>query len=119
MSPKSSKDVAAVPLSPAFFHILLTVREGPSHGYAIMKAVRERTHGTVKLGPGSLYWAIQRLVDAGLLAEAKTKEADARRRSYQLTRYGRTVLKQELEVLADIVSYAVDREWIERPEPTS
>lgn len=104
-------------LTPAFFHILLAVVNEASHGYAIMQAVQERTGGTVKLGPGSLYWAIKRLVEAELLKEvpAPSQEAaDERRRYYVLTAFGREVLKREVEVLADIVGYAESQKLIRR-----
>ncbi len=86
-----------------------------------MKAVRERTNGSVKLGPGSLYWAIQRLVEAGLLVESalKASHTDSRRRSYGLTKLGRGVLKHELAILADIVSFATESDLIDRPKPIS
>ena len=55
---------SSIRLTPAFFHILLAVANESRHGYAIMQEVQERTRGRVKLGPGSLYWAIKRLVDS-------------------------------------------------------
>lgn len=96
-------------LTPAYFHILLAVATEPSHGYAIMQTVQERTQGAVRLGPGSLYWAIRRLVEAGLMEEVAPPDPDredARRRDYALTPLGRDVLKREVEVLAGIVGYA-------------
>ena len=108
-------------LTPAFFHILLCVANEPKHGYAIMQEVRERTDGSVKLGPGSLYWAIKRLVEAGLLAETDPapQRHERARRAYQLTRAGRQVLKQETKVLADIVGYAVSQRIIRPPKAVS
>lgn len=107
-------------LTPAFFHILLTVADEPSHGYAIMQAVQERTEGSVKLGPGSLYWAIKRLVDAGLLEEVRPGRPgreEERRRSYALTAFGREVLEREVEILADIVGFAESRNLLRRRRP--
>ncbi len=107
-------------LTPAFFHILLAVVNEASHGYAIMQAVQERTGGAVKLGPGSLYWAIKRLVDADLLKEVPAPSPrvprvdDKRRRFYALTVFGREVLKQEVEILAEIVGYAESQKLIRR-----
>ena len=104
-------------LTPAFFHILLSVVNGPQHGYAIMQAVRARTSGSVKLGPGSLYWAIKRLVDAGYLEEVEPKgvdDNDQRRRYYGVTQLGRSTLEREVRVLADIVGYAESQSLIER-----
>jgi len=102
-------------LTPAYFHILLAVAAEPSHGYAIMQTVQERTRGTVRLGPGSLYWAIRRLVDAGLMTEVASTNGsreDSRRRDYTLTPLGRDVLKREVEVLAGIVGYAASQNVI-------
>ena len=82
-----------------------------------MQTVQERTGGAVKLGPGSLYWAIKRLVDAELLTEVPAPSVasqDERRRFYALTVFGRDVLKGEVEVLAEIVGYAESQKLIQR-----
>ena len=116
----SPKVESPVRLTPAFFHILLAVVNEASHGYAIMQAVQERTGGAVKLGPGSLYWAIKRLVDADLLKEVPApsprvpRVEDERRRFYALTVFGRDVLKREVEILAKIVGYAESQKLIRR-----
>ena len=113
----SPKVESPIRLTPAFFHILLAVVKEASHGYAIMQTVQKRTGGAVKLGPGSLYWAIKRLVDADLLKEVPAPSADSdheRRRFYALTVFGRDVLKREVEVLADIVGYAESQKLIRR-----
>ena len=103
-------------LTPAFLHIMLSVADQPLHGYAVMQAVEERTAGTVKLGPGSLYWAVKRLVEAEYLEEVPGRDdASHRRRYYRLTRVGRKVLRDELHVLADIVGYAESQNLIRRP----
>jgi len=120
MSKKASSDPAVaspIRLTPAFFHILLAVVNKASHGYAIMQAVQERTGGAVQLGPGSLYWAIKRLVDADLLNEVPAPSPGVeheRRRFYALTVYGREVLKREVEILAEIVGYAESQKLIRR-----
>ncbi len=113
----SARTKSPIRLTPAFFHILLAVVDEASHGYAIMQAVQERTGGAVKLGPGSLYWAIKRLVDADLLEEVRAPSGgveDERRRFYALTVFGRDVLKREVEILADIVGYAESQKLIRR-----
>jgi hypothetical protein len=71
-------------LTPSHFHILLTVAQAPSHGYAIKQEVDQRTEGRAQLGPGSLYWAIKRLADAGLLEEtaAPSRRSDGPSRRY-------------------------------------
>ncbi len=116
-TPSSPKIESPIRLTPAFFHILLTVVNEASHGYAIMQTVQERTGGAVKLGPGSLYWAIKRLVDADLLKEVPAPSADSedeRRRFYALTVFGRDVLEREVAILAEIVGYAESQKLIRR-----
>ncbi len=106
-------------LTPSHFHILLSVVHEPSHGYAIMQEVQERTEGRVKLGPGSLYWAIKRLVDADLLEETgapSQQSAGPSRRYYALTPSGRDILRHEVEILAGIVRFAESQELIRRAE---
>ncbi len=58
-----------LPLAPATFQILLALVDGERHGYAIMKEVATRSGGTVRLGPGTLYGALKRLLEAGLVEE--------------------------------------------------
>lgn len=96
-------------LTPSHFHILLSVAQQPSHGYAIKQEVEKRTAGRIQLGPGSLYWAIKKLADAGLLAETdgSSQASDGpSRRYYMLTPSGRERLQSEVEILADIVRLA-------------
>lgn len=97
-------------LTPATFHILLSLHEGVKHGYGIKRDVEERTGGGVRLGAGTLYEAIQRLDRSGLLAEAKTPasaQADSSRwRFYRLTACGRKALTAELRRLERDVRYA-------------
>jgi DNA-binding PadR family transcriptional regulator len=102
-------------LTPALFHILLSLAEGEKHGYGIMLEVRERTDGSVKLGPGSLYWALDRLEEEGLISEidpAETGAEEERRKYYCLTETGKTTLSVEAAKLADIVDLARERQVI-------
>src|SRR5690349_10654644 len=93
--PERSPDVF-LPLTPAVFHILLALADEEAHGYAIMQAVATRSHGAVKLGPGTLYGAISRLLEDGLIEEHDERPDprmdDARRRYYRLTDLGAAVL---------------------------
>ena len=83
MSP--TKDTSPA-LSPVMHHILLALLEGERHGYAIMQAVERITDGAVAMGPGTLYGALKRLLDAGLVEEAgERSEGHERRRYYRLT----------------------------------
>lgn len=101
---------AHLPMAPAAFHILLTLAEGERHGYAIMQDVARLTEGAMRLGPGTLYTNIKRLVEAGLIEESKERpdpeQDDERRRYYRLTDDGRQVLRAEVERLAGLVEAA-------------
>ncbi len=97
-------------ITPAFFHLLLTLVDGERHGYAMGQEVRERSEGALKLGPGSLYWSLGRLASVGLIEEVPAssmpKRGEERRRYYRLTEPGRVVLKREAETLARVVEFA-------------
>jgi DNA-binding PadR family transcriptional regulator len=92
--------MADPPLTPATFHILVTLADGPTHGYAIKRAVEERTGGGVRLGPGTLYAALARMTDAGLVrahAPARTsQQSGPPSPTYSITSAGRTALSREL-----------------------
>lgn len=99
MTPSDPADAAAhLPLTPIAFDILLTLLDGEAHGYAIMRAVEERSGGERSLHAGTLYRALSRLVDAGLIAEladAPDEEVDGRRRYYRVTAEGRKAAAAE------------------------
>ena len=101
---------AFLPLPPATFHILLALAGGELHGYAIMKDVTARSEGTVRLGPGTLYGALKRLLEQGLVAEsgerADPEHDDERRRYYRLTPLGVSVARAETRRLDAIVRAA-------------
>jgi len=86
-----------LPLSPQVLHILLALADGERHGYGIMQEVEARTGGEVRLGPGTLYGAIRRLREDGLIEEQPAP--DERRRIYRLTSFGREVARLEIERL--------------------
>ena len=99
---------AYLPLQPATFHILLALVGAERHGYAIMKEVAERSQGAVTLGPGTLYGAVKRLLDAKLVEEGGER-ADAgneRRRYYRLTNLGLSVARAEARRLDALVRAA-------------
>lgn len=101
------------PLTPAVLHILLALLSGDRHGYAIMKQVQEDSQGRTKMGPGTLYGSLGRMLDAGLVAEAETKVDPAmgeeRRIYYKLTPTGRAALESELQRYRHVVSVAKGR----------
>ncbi len=94
-----------VPLSPAVLAILLSLAEGDKHGYAVMKDARAPRGGGIRMGPGTLYGSIERMIRDGFVEESD-KQDDERRRYYRLTAQGRTVLAAELHRLDAAVSSA-------------
>ncbi len=99
-----------LPLTPAVLHILLALadeRQG-KHGYAIAREVEELTDGHVRMGPGTLYGSIQRMLDATLIEERRSRARadDERRRYYRITAFGRRALELELARLAQVVAIA-------------
>ena len=100
-----------LPLTPVAFEILLSLSGEHRHGYAIMRAVHVRTEGRTSLHAGSLYRALARLVDSGLIEELDATpddSADERRRYYGLTRLGRQVGVAEARRLESQVGAARD-----------
>ena len=96
------------PLSPAVLHILLSLAGEDLHGYAIMQEVARQSDGQYKLGPGTLYDNLQKLIRQKLVQELgrKAGDDDPRRRYYRLSPMGRGVLAAETERLADVVRQA-------------
>lgn len=109
-----------LPLKPNWFHVLLSLANEEQHGYGIMQEVLWRTNGKVRLWPATLYGTLERLLDAGLVAEAKRRppadEDDARRRYYRLTALGRRVLAAESARLEDLVRVIRAKRRIARSE---
>jgi DNA-binding PadR family transcriptional regulator len=99
-----------LPLNHADFHILLGLADEERHGYAIMLHVEELTDGALKLGPGTLYTSIKRLLTATLIEESDDRPDesldDQRRRYYRLTRLGRKVLTAETERMSRMLRHA-------------
>ncbi|WP_049574418.1 PadR family transcriptional regulator [Nonomuraea sp. SBT364] len=97
-------------LTAAGFHVLLALASGPGHGYAVMRFVEEVSQGAVKLGPGTLYRTISRLVADGLVEESDEGDPaaphDARRRYYRLTPEGERAARDEAALLARLVAAA-------------
>ena len=101
----------AAPISLPWIHILLTLTDGVRHGYGIMREVEARTEGHVMLWPATLYGAIRRMQEEGLVTEVEPPRdaEDQRRKYYQLTSLGRRVLAGEVGRLEDVVSLARKR----------
>lgn len=96
------------PLTPAVFHILLALADQERHGYGIMQDVLERTNNQIRLGPGTLYGTIKRMLEAGQIEELPEREDEnnQRRRYYKLTSAGRKTVKAEAERLERLVNIA-------------
>ncbi|SRR6266567_5756380 len=105
---------AMLPLTPAVFHILLALADGEKHGYAIMQEVAVRTDGAMRMGPGTLYGSIQRMLKDGLIAEAQERtdpvHGEERRRYYRLTGFGQRVLLAEARRLEQLVHIAQSKQ---------
>ena len=107
------------PLTPAMFHILLALAGGERHGYAIMREVDALTGGAQRLGPGSLYGSIKRMLAEGLIEECGERPDpatdDERRRYYQLTDRGRRAAGAEARRLEILVVAARGRRLLGHP----
>jgi DNA-binding PadR family transcriptional regulator len=101
---------ANAPLTPAVLHILLALSTQERHGYAIMKQVESDSQGKVKMGPGTLYGSLGRMIDAGLICESDKKidpkMDDERRVYYKITSLGRKALAGELQRYGEVVAVA-------------
>ena len=103
-------------MTPTTFHILMALVDAERHGYAIMREVTDRTGGAVKLGPGTLYGSLKRLLSDGLVEEGDERPDpdadDERRRYYRLTKFGLTVARAEARRLAAMVRTARQKKLI-------
>jgi DNA-binding PadR family transcriptional regulator len=112
MRPKSQARPVSdfLPLTPAIAHILLALADQERHGYAIMQEVAALTEGRARMGPGTLYGTIKRLLAAGLVEEADERPDpeldDERRRYYRITRLGIQVLEAESARMATLLGAA-------------
>src|SRR5687767_9513956 len=102
-----------VPLPTATFHILLALREEEKHGYAIMRDVESMSDGAVKIGPGTMYGSIKRMLASGLIEESDERPDpemdDERRRYYRCTGLGAQVCQVEVERLTKLLKNAFPR----------
>jgi DNA-binding PadR family transcriptional regulator len=94
-------------------HILLALSTEERHGYGIMKQVERESHGKVKMGPGTLYGSIGRMMEAGLIRESDTRRDpamdDERRIYYAITGLGRKALEAELDRYREVVAVAAEK----------
>jgi len=100
----NAKHDRLLPLAPATLHILLALAAEDLHGYGIMLEVLDQSEGRYRLGPGTLYDNLQRLMNQGLVEESGARRnPDLRRRYYRLTAAGRRVLAAEITRLEEVV----------------
>ena len=108
-----------LPLTPAVFHLLLALADGERHGYAIMQEVAESTAGHIKMGPGTLYGTIKRLLEARLIEESDErpdpKLDDERRRYYRLTALGQRVARAEALRCESLVALTRGKRLLGKP----
>ena len=107
------------PLTPAVFHVLLALADGERHGYAIMQEVAESTEGRMKMGPGTLYGTIKRLLEARMIEESDERPDpemdDERRRYYRLTALGQRAVRAEALRYAEMAAVARRKRLIGKP----
>jgi DNA-binding PadR family transcriptional regulator len=110
-----------LPLTPAVLNILLALADEERHGYGIMKEVEGRTGGETRLGPGTLYGSIKRMLADGLIEESDERPDpaldDQRRRYYRITDFGRRVAGAEVARMAELVDTAREKRLVSNPSP--
>jgi DNA-binding PadR family transcriptional regulator len=109
--------VDQLPLTIPVFQILLSLVDGPLHGYAIIRDVEARTGGEVRLTASTLYGAVARMLDGGLIDERESPEGQARRRVYAMSRRGKTLLADEARRLARAADWARDKHVLPASAP--
>lgn len=114
MATRSPED--ALPLKHSTYLILLALGEGEMHGYGIMQTLADRTNGRERVLPGTLYAALARMVDDGMVEELDPPEADQsggpQRRYYRRSAYGRAVARAESERLRVLLGIAVEQDML-------
>jgi DNA-binding PadR family transcriptional regulator len=103
-----------IPLTPAVFFVLFSLAEGEKHGYAIMQETAKLSDGKFRMGPGTLYTTLQRLLDLGIIEELARHSGadDSRRRYYRLTGNGKALLETDLERMDSVIRLARRRKLV-------
>ena len=113
MPPRDQSAADLTPLSPAIFHILLSLGDGERHGYALRREIAQRTGGKLKLGPGVLYGSIHKMLELDLIEESDDRPDphldDERRRYYRITPFGRKVAQAEAARMRELAQLAAAR----------
>jgi len=112
MTPSKNKPPKTLqPLTPAVFHILLALNEGPAHGYGVLRAVARTAEGEAPMGPSTVYGTLDRLVNRGLVSVSISKRSSRKR--YALTPEGHRALWHESARLARLASLVRHRNLVE------
>ena len=121
MGRRTRAAAAMLPLPVSEFQILLALGDAERHGYGIMQEVASRTHDEVRLGPGTLYGSIKRMLATGLIEESDERpdaaSDDERRRYYRITAFGREVAAAEARRMERLVAQARAKRFLGRLEP--
>lgn len=104
-----SAPLTRTPLKPAVFHILLALSQGQLHGLAIADSVEAETDGQIRLGPGTLYRSLKEMAEAGLVVQVRVGDEDPRRKIYEISADGRSLVQAEAQRLARVVEVARSR----------
>lgn len=110
--------VDQLPLTVPVFQILLSLVDQDLHGYALIQDIDLRTAGEVRLTASTLYGAVARMLDGGLVSEVPSAGGPDRRRCYHITKRGRTLLQQEAERLVRATAWARSKRVLIRPAPS-
>jgi DNA-binding PadR family transcriptional regulator len=109
-----------LPLTQAVFHILLALADSERHGYGIMQEIAARTNGSMRMGPGTLYGSIKRMLADGLIEASDERPDpeldDERRHYYRLTNFGQRVVRAEAQRLEQVVRIAKAKRLLSGPE---
>jgi DNA-binding PadR family transcriptional regulator len=92
-----------MPLTEAFYYILIVLCKEPAHGYAIMQETERMSGGRVKIGPGTLYTALSTLTKKSLIENLPGQDEDSRRKLYAITAQGRSTVEAEMERLSEML----------------
>ena len=107
-----------LPLTPAVFFVLLSLADGEKHGYAIMQGMATLSGDKFRMGPGTLYTTLQRLLDLALIEEVQgtgaAVEHERRRRYYRLTGSGKVLLEDEISRMDSVVRLARRKKLVPR-----
>ena len=106
-----------LPLTPAVFFVLFALSDGDKHGYAVMQETNKLSGGKVRMGPGTLYTTLQRLLDLALIQEVRgpsISDRDSRRRYYRLTGSGKILLAAEIRHMDSVLRLAKRKNLVPR-----